>query len=127
MVIFIQFRRGTTRQARRTHADSAVLDFSRSLERGITGSAIGMLGKVWSSGALAVVQNVAIIPGTVHPRDKLEGEGRLRHDAPLPASRRVTSIRVAAVSLWGASVSCCHWTRYDGPRADCAWWHAQAV
>jgi len=50
-------------------------DFScaRSLERGIIGSAIGMLGKVWSSGALAVVQNVAIIPGSVHPQDKLEG------------------------------------------------------
>jgi len=32
-----------------------------------------MLGKVWSSGALAVVQNVAIIPSSVHPRDKLEG------------------------------------------------------
>lgn len=46
---------------------------ARSLERGITGSAIGMLGKVWSSGALAVVQNVAIIPSSVHPRDKLEG------------------------------------------------------
>ena len=44
-----------------------------SLEQGIIGSAIGMLGKVWSSGALAVVQNVAIIPGSVHPRDKLEG------------------------------------------------------
>lgn len=47
--------------------------FARSLERGIIGSAIGMLGKVWSSGALAVVQNVAIIPGSVHPQDKLEG------------------------------------------------------
>lgn len=37
-------------------------------------SAIGMLGKVWSSGALAVVQNVAIIPTSVHPRSKLNGE-----------------------------------------------------
>ena len=46
----------------------------RSLENGIAGSAIGMLGKVWSSGALAVIQNVAIIPGCVHPRDKLDGE-----------------------------------------------------
>ena len=33
-----------------------------------------MLGKVWSSGALAVVQNVAIIPTSVHPRSKLDGE-----------------------------------------------------
>lgn len=37
-------------------------------------SAIGMLGKVWSSGALAVVQNVAIIPTSVHPRSKLDGQ-----------------------------------------------------
>ena len=44
-----------------------------SCESGIVRSAIGMLGKVWSSGALAVVQNVAIIPTSVHPRNKLDG------------------------------------------------------
>ena len=31
-----------------------------------------MLGKVWSTGALQVVQNVAIIPQSVHPRNKLD-------------------------------------------------------
>ena len=44
-----------------------------SCESGISRSAVGMLGKVWSSGALAVVQNVAIIPTCVHPRNKLDG------------------------------------------------------
>lgn len=32
-----------------------------------------MLGKVWSSGALQVVQQVSIIPQSVHPRNKLKG------------------------------------------------------
>ena len=81
-------------------ADSAnIWSVWRSLERGITGSAIGMLGKVWSSGALAVVQNVAIIPGSVHPRDKLEGVP-LRHDPPQASHTRLIAWR------------CCH----HGPR-----------
>lgn len=53
--------------------DAALQDFrTNSYQQGITGSALGMIGKVWSSGALQVVQNVAIIPRTVHPRNKLE-------------------------------------------------------
>lgn len=40
-------------------------------QSGIQRSAVGMLGKVWSSGSLAVVQNLAIIPTSVHPRNKL--------------------------------------------------------
>ena len=32
-----------------------------------------MLGKVWSSGALQVVQQISIIPQSVHPRNKLKG------------------------------------------------------
>ena len=44
----------------------------RSCEQGISSSGLGMLGKVWSTGALQVVQNVAIIPQSVHPRNKLD-------------------------------------------------------
>eukprot|EP00208_Stichococcus_sp_RCC1054_P000268 CAMPEP_0206148794 /NCGR_PEP_ID=MMETSP1473-20131121/37437_1 /ASSEMBLY_ACC=CAM_ASM_001109 /TAXON_ID=1461547 /ORGANISM="Stichococcus sp, Strain RCC1054" /LENGTH=396 /DNA_ID=CAMNT_0053546217 /DNA_START=1065 /DNA_END=2255 /DNA_ORIENTATION=- len=44
---------------------------SSSCESGILRSAVGMLGKVWSSGSLAVVQNLSIIPTSVHPRSKL--------------------------------------------------------
>ncbi len=55
--------------------DSASNSMS-SCEGGIDRSAIGMLGKVWSSGALAVVQNVMIIPTSVHPRNKLNGESQ---------------------------------------------------
>lgn len=44
-----------------------------SCEAGILRSAVGMLGKVWSSGSLAVVQNLSIIPTSVHPRSKLHG------------------------------------------------------
>lgn len=44
---------------------------SSSCEAGILRSAVGMLGKVWSSGSLAVVQNLSIIPTSVHPRSKL--------------------------------------------------------
>ena len=44
-----------------------------SCQHGITGSGLGMLGKVWSSGALQVVQQVSIIPQSVHPRNKLRG------------------------------------------------------
>ena len=54
-------------------ADGGVCAGRCSCQCGITGAALGMLGKVWSSGALQVVQNVAIIPHSVHPRDKLEG------------------------------------------------------
>lgn len=53
-------------------SDPALAPFRAACcEGGIVRSAIGMLGKVWSSGALAVVQNVAIIPTSVHPRSKL--------------------------------------------------------
>ena len=34
------------------------------------------LGKVFGSGALAVVQDVAMIPSCVHPRDKLDSAQR---------------------------------------------------
>ncbi|KAK9846372.1 hypothetical protein WJX81_002535 [Elliptochloris bilobata] len=44
----------------------------RSCEQGISSAGLGMLGKVWSTGALQVVQNVAIIPQSVHPRNKLD-------------------------------------------------------
>jgi hypothetical protein len=54
-------------------SDPAMAPFRAACcESGIVRSAIGMLGKVWSSGALAVVQNVAIIPTSVHPRSKLD-------------------------------------------------------
>ena len=49
-----------------------VLRWVRSCEQGISSSGLGMLGKVWSTGALQVVQNVAIIPQSVHPRNKLD-------------------------------------------------------
>lgn len=53
--------------------DSRLQDFrARSCQQGITGSGLGMLGKVMSSGVLQVVQNAAIIPKSVHPRNKLE-------------------------------------------------------
>lgn len=48
------------------------LGWVRSCEQGISSSGLGMLGKVWSTGALQVVQNVAIIPQSVHPRNKLD-------------------------------------------------------
>ena len=48
------------------------LHWVRSCEQGISSSGLGMLGKVWSTGALQVVQNVAIIPQSVHPRNKLD-------------------------------------------------------
>ena len=44
-----------------------------SCQFGITGSGLGMLGKVWSTGALQVVQQIGIIPQSVHPRNKLKG------------------------------------------------------
>lgn len=42
-----------------------------SCQVGIQRSALGMLGKVWGSGSLYVVQNLSIIPTSVHPRNKL--------------------------------------------------------
>ena len=41
-----------------------------------------MLGKVWSTGALQVVQQIGIIPQSVHPRNKLKGV------APVPVHSR---------------------------------------
>ncbi|KAK9820507.1 hypothetical protein WJX72_011094 [[Myrmecia] bisecta] len=55
--------------------DQALAPFRlQSCQEGITGSALGMMGKVWSTGALQVVQNLAILPSSVHPRNKLQGE-----------------------------------------------------
>jgi len=62
----------------------------RSLQYGMSGAAVGMMGKVFGSGALAVVQNVAIVPGCVHPRDKLDSAFRAPAAPKLPRLPSVT-------------------------------------
>jgi hypothetical protein len=81
-----------------------------SCESGIVRSAIGMLGKVWSSGALAVVQNVAIVPTSVHPRSKLDGQSPTvvalhhAHHCRLLSATLALTCAPACVTIWRADV-----------------------
>jgi hypothetical protein len=56
-----------------------------SCMQGIIGSALGMVGKAWSTGALCVVQNAETLPQCLHPRNKLEGGVMSTFDVELDA------------------------------------------
>jgi hypothetical protein len=87
----------------------------RSCEQGIASAGLGMLGKVWSTGALQVVQNVAIIPQSVHPRNKLDSArppGGLCSRAESACMALLLAVGCAAHML--TSAACCWQARSRG-------------
>ncbi|CAL8460744.1 g275 [Coccomyxa elongata] len=60
-------------------------------KQGIRGTAMGMVGKAWSTGCACVIQSVETLPHSLHPRTLLEGSESMADVVYIPIYDRLAS------------------------------------